>query len=90
MKRALASAHLLEISNWNLELVHRTAVQKAAHKKLDSRVAQTEKVILVGDICVKAMQHNKDEMAKATKTYKRTLRVEQKKQLASLNTKNKT
>ena len=36
------------------------------------------------------MQHNKDEMAKATKTYKRTLRVEQKKQLASLNTKNKT
>ena len=90
VKGALASAHSLEISNRDLELVHKTAVRKAARKKLDGRVAQTGGVISVGDVRAKAAQHDEDEMAKATRAYERALGVEQKKQLASLNAEKKT
>ncbi|MCJ1262992.1 hypothetical protein MMC22_002862 [Lobaria immixta] len=90
VKGALASAHSLEISNRDLELLHQTAVQKAARKKLDGRVAHTGGVILVGDVRAKAAQHDKDELAKATRAYERALGVEQKKQLASLNAEKKT
>lgn len=54
MKKVFASAHLLEISNCNLELFHKTAILKVAYKKLDNKVAQTRGVILVGNVCAKA------------------------------------
>lgn len=89
MKGALASAHSLEISNRDLELIHRTAVLKAARKKLDGKVAQTGGVISVGDVRAKALQHAEDELVKAIRVYEKALAMEQKKQQAPLNAEKK-
>ena len=89
MKQAFASAHLLKILNHNFELIHWTAVLKAAHKNLDSKVAQVKGVILVWDICAKTSKHKENELAKATKVYKKTLGAKQKRQQAGLNAEKK-
>ena len=89
MKGALASAYSLEILNCDLELIHRTAVSKAARKKLDGRVAQVGGVISVRDVRAKASKHKEDEFAKATKVYKKVLGAKQKRQPAGLNTEKK-
>ena len=87
VKGALASAHLLEISNCNFELIYRTAVSKTAHKKLNGKVARTDGVIIVRNICAKASKHEEDEFAKATRIYKRAVAAEKKKEQVSLNAK---
>ena len=89
MKGALASAHSLEISNRDLELIHRTAVSKAARKKLDGRVTQVGGVISVRDVRAKVSKHEEDELAKATKVYEKALGAEQKRQQAGLNAEKK-
>ena len=89
VKGALASAHALEISDRDLELIHRTAVSKAARKKLDGRVAQVGGVISVRDVRAKASKHEEDELAKATRVYEKALGAEQKRQQAGLNAEKK-
>ncbi|MCJ1469901.1 hypothetical protein MMC07_008545, partial [Pseudocyphellaria aurata] len=90
VKGALVSAHLLDISNCDLELIHRTAVSKAAQKKLDGRVAQVGVVISVRDVRAKALKYDEDELAKATKIYEKALATEEKKEQACLNAEKKT
>ena len=90
LKRSVVSAYSLKILYCNFELIHRTAVLKAAQKKLDARVVQTGKVILVCNIRAKALKHNNDEFAKATKIYEKTLAAEQKKEQAGFNAEKKT
>ena len=90
VKGALVSAHSLGISNRDLELIHRTAVSKAVRKKLDGKVAQVGGVISVRDVRAKALKHDDDELAKATKVYEKALAAEQKKEQAGFNAEKKT
>lgn len=57
--------HSREIPDRDLELYHRQAISKAARKKLDGRVAQRGRVIIVPDVRAKALKHQEDEVKKA-------------------------
>ena len=90
VRGALVSAHSLEISNRELELIHRTAVSKAASQRLDGRVAQTGGgVISVREVRAKASKHDEDELAKATMVYEKAVGAQQEKQQAGLNAEKK-
>ena len=78
MGRIFVSANSLEILNCPFESIYRTTISKTAHKKLNGRVAQTENVILVGNVCANALKHKKNKLAKATRVYEKVLGAEQK------------
>lgn len=89
VKKAFASAHLLEILNCDFELIHRIAISKAAHKNLTVELLGPEKLFWYAMYVLKASKHKKNELAKATKIYKKALKTEQKRQQAGLNAKKK-
>lgn len=89
MKGAVAGVHVPEISNGDLELMHKQEVSKAAHKKLDRRVARTGRVIIVRDVRAKALKHEKTEVKSRRGLMRRHSRRSTRRNLTSLNAEKK-